>query len=98
MADRIELVIAVFNRENGAAEAVEDLGQLEKEIRSGVSDTAVIARDQDGKLSIRETAEGKGLRHTTGVGAIAGAAAGALAARRAAKRTEFLQATEQPKQ
>ena len=73
----IELIVAAFNDENAADEAMKELKQAKKQHLIGIKDAAVIRRDQKNKLHIKEIHDmggGKG----AGIGAIVGGAIGIL--------------------
>ena len=57
MSNPIELIIAAFQDENKAKEALKDLKQLDKQDIIDVINAAVLVKDQDGKASIKETAD-----------------------------------------
>ena len=69
----IQLIVAAFNEEKAADEALEALRQAKKEKLIGILDAAVIRRDEKNKLHLKETADVGG-----GKGALAGGVLGAL--------------------
>jgi uncharacterized membrane protein len=75
----VELIVAAFDEEERAAEVLDELKELEKMKFIGMWNAAVLSKDQDGKLKLRETAEAKGIRRGAGIGAIAGGILGLLA-------------------
>ena len=68
----IELIIAAFNAENAADEALKELKAAKKEKLIGIEAAAVIRRDKKNKLHVKEVGE-----LTTGKGAVGGAVLGA---------------------
>jgi len=68
-----ELIIVAFTDENKAEEALKDLKQIDKEDLIDVINAAVLVKDSDGKVSIKETAD-----PDTKQGALIGALAGGL--------------------
>jgi len=73
----IELVVAAFPDEKAAGEALEALREAKREKLIGILDAAVIRRDDEDKLHIKETGDpggGKG----AGVGAVLGGIIGLL--------------------
>lgn len=73
----VELVVAAFPDEQGAARALEQLKQAKKQELIGIRDAAVITRDANNTLHIKETGDMSG-RKGAGVGAIVGGAIGLL--------------------
>ncbi len=74
----VQIIVAAFQDENAANEALNELKQLKKEKLIGIQNAAVIRKDEKGKIHIRETADmggGKG----AAIGGVAGAAIGLLA-------------------
>lgn len=74
----VQIVVAAFQDENAANEALNELKQLKKAKLIGIQNAAVIRKDEKGKIHIRETADmggGKG----AAIGGVAGAAIGLLA-------------------
>jgi uncharacterized membrane protein len=68
----VQLVVAAFQDENGADEALKEFKEAKKEKLIGIIDAAVIRRDENDKIHIKET-EDVG----TGKGAVAGGLFGA---------------------
>lgn len=78
MADvPVELVVAAFTDESGAANALKDLKEAKKEKLIGIQDAAVIRRDQSNKVHISETGDMSGGRGAA-IGGAVGAAIGLL--------------------
>ena len=73
----VELIVAAFPDEQGAASALEQLKQAKKEELIGIRDAAVITRDASNTLHIKETGDMSG-RKGIGVGAIVGGVIGLL--------------------
>lgn len=73
----VELIVAAFPDEQGAARALGQLKQAKKEELIGIRDAAVITRDASNTLHIKETGDMSG-RKGAGVGAIVGGAIGLL--------------------
>jgi uncharacterized membrane protein len=69
----IQLIVAAFNEEKAADQALEALKQAKKEKLIGILDAAVIRRDEKNKLHLKETADVGG-----GKGALVGGALGAV--------------------
>jgi uncharacterized membrane protein len=69
----IQLVVAAFQEEKAADQALKDLKAAQKEKLIDIQDAAVIRRDENNKLHIKETADPGG-----GKGAAAGGAIGAV--------------------
>lgn len=69
----IQLIVAAFNEEKAADQALEALRQAKKEKLIGILDAAVIRRDEKNKLHLKETADVGG-----GKGALAGGVLGAV--------------------
>ncbi|MCA9874412.1 MAG: DUF1269 domain-containing protein, partial [Anaerolineales bacterium] len=68
----IELIIAAFNAEDAAEEALKELKAAKKEKLIGIDAAAVIRRDSKNKLHVKEMGE-----FSTGKGAVGGAVLGA---------------------
>ena len=68
-----ELIVVAFTDEHKAEEALKDLKQLDKEDLIDVVNAAVLLKDQNGKASIKETAD-----PDTKQGVLFGAVAGGL--------------------
>ena len=74
----LQIIIAAFQEEDAADQALKTLKEAKKERLISIDNAAVIRKDDDGKLHIKETADmggGKG----AGVGALVGGAIGLLA-------------------
>ena len=70
--------MAAFQDEEAAGETLKQLKELKKEKIIGIVDAAVIRKDDDGKIHIKETADMTG-KKGAGVGALIGGAVGLLA-------------------
>jgi uncharacterized membrane protein len=66
----LQAIVAAFPDERGASTALEELRDIDKDLL-GVKEAAVLVRDANGDLKIRES-------HHLGKGAVLGGAAGAL--------------------
>lgn len=66
----LQAIVAAFPDESGATRALEELRKIDREL-IGVKQAAVLVKDEDGKLAIRES-------HHVGRGAVLGGAAGAV--------------------
>jgi uncharacterized membrane protein len=66
----VQAIVAAFSDENGASDALKDLRSLGGDVL-GVKEAAVLVRDDDGKLEIRES-------HHVKKGAVMGGIAGAV--------------------
>jgi uncharacterized membrane protein len=74
----VQLIVAAFQEEKAANEALKALKQAKRERLIGIQNAAVLRKDEKGKLHIKETADmggGKG----AALGGVAGAAIGILA-------------------
>jgi len=74
----LKIIIAAFQEEDAADQALQTLKEAKREKLISIDTAAVIRKDDDGKLHIKETADmggGKG----AGVGALVGGAIGLLA-------------------
>lgn len=74
----VQLLVAAFNDETAAKQALSFLKQVKREKLIGIQNAAVLRKDAKGKLHIKETADmggGKG----AAIGGVAGAAIGVLA-------------------
>jgi uncharacterized membrane protein len=69
----IQLIVAAFQDENAADQALKELKNAQKQKLIDIQDAAVIRRDEKNKLHIKETADPGG-----GKGAAAGGAIGAI--------------------
>ena len=74
----VQLIVAAFNDEQAAGEALQALKQAKRERLIGIENAAVIRKDEKGKLHIRETADLGGGRGAV-LGGVAGAAIGLIA-------------------
>ena len=74
----VQLIVAAFNDEQAADEALKALKQAKRERLIGIENAAVIRKDEKGKLHIRETADLGGGRGAV-LGGVAGAAIGLIA-------------------
>jgi uncharacterized membrane protein len=74
----VQVVVAAFQDEKGAKDALSMLKDLKHERLIGIEDAVTLRKDEKGKLHIKETADmggGKG----AAIGGVAGAAIGAIA-------------------
>jgi len=74
----VQLVVAAFQDEKAADQALKDLKKVQKKKKIAIQNTAVLRKDENGKLHIKETADmggGKG----AALGGVAGAAIGLIA-------------------
>jgi uncharacterized membrane protein len=74
----LQIIIAAFQEEDAADETLKVLKEAKREKLISIDNAAVIKKDEDGKLHIKETADmggGKG----AGVGALVGGAIGLIA-------------------
>jgi uncharacterized membrane protein len=74
----VEVIVAAFQSEDGAKEALKELKHAKRQGLIKIDDAAVIRKDAKGKLHIKETADmgtGKG----AGIGAVIGGVVGLLA-------------------
>lgn len=74
----IQIAVAAFQEEDAASQALKELKELKKTRIIGIIDAAVIRKDEDGKLHIKETADMSG-KKGAGIGALIGGAVGLLA-------------------
>jgi uncharacterized membrane protein len=74
----VQLVVAAFQDEKAADEALKELKTLKRERLIGIQNAAVIRKDEQGKLRIRETADVGGGKGAV-LGGVAGAAIGLIA-------------------
>lgn len=95
MADPVQLIVAAFQTETGAKEALAHLKEAKKDDLIRVLNAAVITMDQKGKVKIHETGDTSGKKGAviggtlgilvpgigTVVGGVVGAAIGGLAAK-----------------
>jgi len=79
MADvPVQVIVAAFNDLNGASQALTSLKEAKKERLIEIEDAAVLTKDADGKVRIKETADMRAGKGAT-IGAIAGGVVGLLA-------------------
>ena len=79
MADvPVQVIVAAFNDLNGASQALKSLKDAKKERLIEIEDAAVLTKDADGKVKIKETADMRAGKGAT-IGAIAGGVVGLLA-------------------
>ncbi len=82
MADvPVEVIVAAFQDPNGASAALEQLKQAKKEGLIKIEDAAILVKDADGKLRIKETGDmggGKGAAIGGVVGGVIGLLAGPI--------------------
>ena len=79
MADvPVQVIVAAFNDLNGASQALTSLKEAKKERLIEIEDAAVLTKDADGKVKIKETADMRAGKGAT-IGAIAGGVVGLLA-------------------
>src|SRR5258708_859139 len=72
MADiPVQVIVAAFNDLNGASQALKSLKEAKKERLIEIEDAAVLTKDADGKVKIKETADMRAGKGAT-IGAIAG--------------------------
>ena len=74
----IQVIVAAFNDEKSADAALQDLKQATKQGLIGIQNAAILRRDEQGKLHIKETADMKGGKGAV-VGGVIGAVAGLIA-------------------
>lgn len=74
----VQLIVAAFQDENTAAEALQALKLARRERLIGIQNAAVLRKDQKGKLHIKETADMGGGKGAT-LGGVVGAAIGLIA-------------------
>jgi len=74
----VQLVVASFQEEEAGHEVLVELEALQRERRLGIQAGALIAKDERGKIQIRETADAGGSRGAV-LGGTAGAAIGLIA-------------------
>src|SRR5258706_5105068 len=79
MADvPVQVIASEFNDVNGASKALTSLKEAKKERLIEIEDAAVLTKDSDGKVRIKETADMRAGKGAT-IGAIAGGVVGLLA-------------------
>src|SRR5215469_9181643 len=74
----VQVIVAAFNDEHGAENALRELKEAKKEKLIAIQDAAILRRDAGGKLHIKETADIRGGRGAI-IGGVVGAVAGLLA-------------------
>jgi uncharacterized membrane protein len=74
----VQLIVAAFQDENAAREALKGLKQAQKEKLIKIENAAVLSKDAKGKLHIKETAD-MGGKKGAALGGVAGAAIGLIA-------------------
>ena len=74
----VQLIVAAFKDEKSADEILKELKQAKKEKLIGIINAAVLRKDQNGKLHIKETADMKGGKGAA-LGGVTGAVVGLLA-------------------
>jgi len=79
MADvPVQAIVAAFDEEQGAEDALKQLKDAEKEKLISIKDAAVLWKADDGKLHVKETGDMTGTRGAA-YGGIAGAVVGVIA-------------------
>lgn len=79
MENPVELIVAAFPEEDRAGEVLREIKEGERLKFIGIWNAAVITKNADGELKLKETAQIKGVRRGAGIGAIAGGIIGILA-------------------
>ena len=74
----VQLIVAAFQEEGAAKQALKELKALKKEKLIGIQNAAVIRKDAKGKIHIKETADMGGGKGSV-IGGVAGAAIGLIA-------------------
>lgn len=74
----VQVIVAAFQNEKGAEDALQKLKEAEKEQVIDIDNTAVLRRDEDGKLHVTEARDMSGGKGAA-IGGVAGAVAGLLA-------------------
>ena len=74
----VQVVVAAFQDEKGAGDALSMLEDLKRERLIGIQDAAVLRKDEGGKLHIKETADMGGVKGAA-LGGVAGGVIGAIA-------------------
>jgi uncharacterized membrane protein len=74
----VEIIVAAFQDPNGASAALEELKQAKKQGLIKIEDAAVLVKDADGKLRIKETADMGGGKGAV-IGGVLGGVVGLLA-------------------
>jgi uncharacterized membrane protein len=79
MADvPVQVIVAAFKDINGASDALKTLQEAKRESLIRIEDAAVITKDANGKVKIKETADMRAGKGAT-IGAVAGGVVGLLA-------------------
>lgn len=73
----VDVLVAAFDSEKGAEEALHNLKDLKKEGLIGIRNAAVLRKDEKGELHIQETADMTG-RKGMGVGGVIGGVVGLI--------------------
>jgi uncharacterized membrane protein len=73
----VEVIVATFTRENGAKEALDQLTEVKKDGLIDIQNAAVLRKDEEGKIHIKETADMSG-RRGAGVGGVIGGVVGLI--------------------
>lgn len=74
----VQLIVAAFQDEGAAKEALKTLKALKKEKLIGIQNAAVLRKDEKGKIHIKETADMGGGKGSV-IGGVVGAAIGVIA-------------------
>lgn len=74
----VQVIVAAFNDEDGAERALQSLKEAKSEHLIGITDCAILKKDDDGKLHIDETADVSGKKGMA-IGGVAGGAIGLIA-------------------
>jgi uncharacterized membrane protein len=74
----VQLVVSAFQAEDGAKAALDQLRAAKKEKLIGIESAAVLRKDEDGKVHIKQTVDFGGKKGAT-IGGVAGAAIGVIA-------------------
>jgi uncharacterized membrane protein len=74
----VQVIVAAFHDLNGASNALKTLQEAKHESLIGIRDAAVITKDADGKVKIKETADMRAGKGAT-IGAVTGGVIGLLA-------------------
>ena len=74
----VQVIVAAFQEEGAAKEALKALKQLKREKLIGIQNAAVLRKDAKGKIHIKETADMGGGKGSV-IGGVAGAAIGLIA-------------------
>lgn len=74
----VQVIVAAFQEEGAAKEALNALKQLKRERLIGIQNAAVLRKDAKGKIHIKETADMGGGKGSV-IGGVAGAAIGLIA-------------------